>query len=146
VLNLCFAVAVLIMRILSLHFLFLSLCCNNILFVLGKNSESDACEIMKSYFESTDEIDRMRNEWQRIMPVFIKKELERINPAVPDKVQEYHDHQRHVRFNILGPVGPACKSGKNSFDCFDCFDCFDLSVFHFIDYPSVFISACFLFR
>jgi hypothetical protein len=86
----------------------------NIFNVSSSLSSNKECEKMKSFFNSTSDINRMRIEWQRLMPMFIKKDLERLTqPTAPNAeiIQEYHKHLKADRFNVLGPIGPACNKG-----------------------------------
>lgn len=76
-------------------------------FTNGGNSTSWVqCQAHAKMFYSTKEIDQTLWEFQRILPVLIKKNNEQ-RPPTPSQDSELP--QTLERFIMLGPVGPKCK-------------------------------------
>ena len=72
-------------------------------------------ELKQKLFHSARDAERVRLEWERYLPVFLKTTLFSTPYKPADKGKEMEYPYGHSRFNIFGPIGPACRTAIESY-------------------------------
>lgn len=76
------------------------------------NETQHCLDLSNTLFEPTAEIDKVRLEWKRFFPAFVKTQLHDVLKPELSRTpnEEVEFPQGHERFNVIGPLGPSCKT------------------------------------